>query len=117
MPSQDRALCRCRPLAGHIALPHELGRSRGKADVASSRHAAGFMHTRPSVTPCRILWIPLAASNMRAKSSSIFGVYRFDRNVIAIPLHPLSVFLKQRDRIYAVLKQTIAELGKSPANG
>jgi hypothetical protein len=30
-----------------LASPHELGRYRGKADVASSGHANGFMGKRP----------------------------------------------------------------------
>lgn len=34
----------------HIALPHELGRHRSKADIGFV--AAGFIGTRPSTTNC-----------------------------------------------------------------
>ena len=49
-----RLLWRRTPLSGHgpsrlIALPHELGRYRGKADVATSHYALGFMGTRPNL--------------------------------------------------------------------
>jgi predicted GNAT family acetyltransferase len=81
----------------HIALPHERGRLRGKADVASSHLATGFMGTRPKSRPALLhTEVPQELSGQGYGSRLAHGVFEalhaMEKGDRGMPLH---VFLRR----------------------